>query len=132
MKAIPANFHDLIDDQNPVIAFLGTTMPDGSPQVTPVWFNVADPYILINSAKGRVKDQNIRASPKIALTFLDPANDYRYIMVRGSVVEITEEGAVDHIDALARKYIGQEKYPWIGVDTRVKYKIQPEKVSVQG
>lgn len=123
---------DLLSDEKKAFAFLATIMDDGSPQVTPIWFNVDDRHILINSAKGRIKDLNMRARPQVAISILDPDNNYRYVQFRGKVVEITEEGADDHIDALAYKYTGQEKYPFRSEgEVRVTYKILPENVDLK-
>jgi PPOX class probable F420-dependent enzyme len=129
MQAIPEQFHDLLKDETKAFLFLATTMKDGSPQVTPIWFNHDETHILINSAKGRLKDKNMRARPRVAFVIQDPANAYRYIQIRGRVVEITEEGADDHIDALMMKYRGQPKYPYRAKgEVRVTYKILPEKI----
>ena len=104
MKNIPKNFQDLFADETRAFLFLATTMDDGSPQVTPVWFNTDGQYLLINSAKGRIKDRNMRNRPRIAVAIMDPKDPYRYIQLRGKVVEITEEGARQHINTLAKKY----------------------------
>jgi PPOX class probable F420-dependent enzyme len=105
-------------------------MADGSPQVTPVWIDYDGEYLRVNSAKGRLKDRNIRRDPRVAVSLLDPDNPYRYVQVRGRVVEITEEGADAHIDSLAKKYTGADKYAnhQPGV-VRVIYKIKPENFS---
>lgn len=106
-------------------------MDDGTPQVTPVWFNTDGENILVNSAKGRVKDKNMRARPKIALVIMDLSDPYRYIQIRGRVVEITEAGAREHINTLSKKYTGREKYvPRRGAqdEVRVIYKIYPDRV----
>jgi PPOX class probable F420-dependent enzyme len=133
MKLVPESYQDLLRDETKALAHLGTIMPDGSPQVTPVWFSVDGETIMINSAEGRVKDRNMRARPKVALAILDPSNPYRYMQIRGRVVEITREGADAHIDALALKYTGNPVYqgrkPGM---VRVIYKIQPESVTAQG
>ena len=108
-------------------AHLTTLMPDGSPQVTPVWVDYQDGYIMVNSARGRQKDRNIRRDTRVALSILDPENPYRYLQVRGRVVEMSETGADAHIDKLAFKYLGQEKYPNRRPgETRVIYKILPK------
>jgi PPOX class probable F420-dependent enzyme len=125
MRTIDPALLDLIEDGTRAYAFLGTIMPDGSPQVTPVWFNTDDEHILINSAEGRVKDRNMRARPAVAMTIIDMKNPYRYLQVRGRVVEITEEGAVDHISTLSVKYTGGPFSVPAG-ETRVIYKIKPE------
>lgn len=130
---IPDSHKDLLLDETRAFVFLATLMKDGSPQVTPIWFNTDGTHILVNSAQGRTKDKNMRARPQVALAIADPRNPYRYIQIRGRVVEITEEGASDHIDALAGKYTGTPKYQWHRPDVvRVTYKILPEHVSVMG
>lgn len=129
MNSIPEKLQDLLNDEVKAYAFLSTIMPDGTPQVTPVWFNKSDTHILINSAAGRVKDRNMRSRPNVALCITDPSNPYRYLQVRGEVEEITTEGADAHIDALAFKYTGNEKYQWRNSsEQRVTYKIKPVKV----
>lgn len=130
MKLIPEKYRDLITDETRAYAFLATLMPDGSPQVTPVWFNIDGELILINSAKGRVKDRNMRARPQVALAIIDMADPYRYLQVRGRVIEITEEGAPEHFDALYRKYTEREQSPPRPWEVRVIYKIYPDKVVV--
>src|SRR5829696_225377 len=104
-KLIPDKYMDLFE--KPAFAHLATLMADGSPQVTPVWVDYDGKHVRINSAKGRVKDRNIRRDPRIALSIQDPANPYRYLEVRGRVVDITEEGANHHIDRLSQKYLGK-------------------------
>jgi PPOX class probable F420-dependent enzyme len=131
LKEVPENFLDLLADETRAFAYLATTMKDGSPQVTPVWFNTDGAYILVNSAKGRVKDRNMRKRPQVALAIADPKDPYRYLSVRGSVVEIAEEGAIAHIDTLAKKYRGVDLYQGPRVD-RVIYKIKPEKINTRG
>ncbi len=114
-------------------ANLGTLMSDGSPQVTPVWFDYDGHHIRVNSALGRVKDKNIRRDPRVSLSIQDPDNPYRYIQIRGKVVDITQSGADDHIDSLALKYLGQPKYPYRQAnEVRVLYKIELEKVQTMG
>jgi PPOX class probable F420-dependent enzyme len=125
MRTIDPDLLDLIEDETRAYAFLGTIMPDGSPQVTPVWFNSDDEHILINSAKGRVKDKNMRARPAVAMTIIDMKNPYRYLHVRVKVVEITDEAAVEHISTLSIKYTGGPFSVPEG-ETRVIYKIKPE------
>jgi PPOX class probable F420-dependent enzyme len=131
LKEVPKGFLDLLADETRAFAYLATTMKDGSPQVTPVWFNTDGEYILVNSAKGRVKDRNMRKRPQVALVIADPKDPYRYLSVRGTVVEITEEGAIAHIDILAKKYRGVDVYQGPRVD-RVIYKIKPEKINTRG
>jgi PPOX class probable F420-dependent enzyme len=127
---VPEGFKDLL--QKKAFAHLATIMPDGSPQSTPVWFDVDGELIRVNSARGRVKDRNMRRNPKVALSIQDPDNPYRYLGIRGRVVDITEQGADAHIDALARKYLGKD-YPFRQPgEVRVMYKIRPERVSSMG
>jgi PPOX class probable F420-dependent enzyme len=130
---IPETHRDLLTDEKKAFAYLGTIMPDGSPQVTPVWFNTDGENILINSAKGRIKDRNMRLHPQVTLCIQDPSNSYRYLQIRGTVVEITAEGADDHIDALTFKYRGLPKYPSRQPgEQRVKYTIHIEKTDAHG
>jgi len=130
---VPQSHQDLLKDETKAFAILATLMGDGSPQITPIWFNTDEKHILLNSAEGRVKDRNMRAHPEVALAILDPEDPYRYIQIRGRVAEITEEGAEDHIDALAFKYKGLRRYdgrkPGM---VRVIYKILPQKVTKSG
>jgi PPOX class probable F420-dependent enzyme len=133
MAAIPEKFKDLFTDQKKAFADLATVMPDGSPQVTPVWFDFKDGIIRLNSARGRTKDRNMRANAKVALSIMDPTNPYRHIQVRGRVKRVTEEGGFQHIDTLAKKYLGQDKYPWNKPDdVRVLYEVEPLTFSTMG
>ena len=128
---IPDKYRDLFIKQ--AFAHLGTIMPDGSPQVTPVWVDYDGGYIRVNTAKGRVKDKNMRQNKKVALSITDPENPYRHLAVRGQVEEVTEQGADAHIDSLAKKYLGKDKYPFRQPgEVRVIYKIRPEKVVANG
>lgn len=130
---IPATHLELISDQSKAFLYLATIMPDGSPQVTPVWFNTDGDDILINTAKGRVKERNMRHRPHVALCIQDPSNPYHYLQLRGSVVEITMDGADEHIDALAYKYLGVPKYPSRQPgEQRVKFRINISKVDAHG
>ena len=129
MKNIPDSHQDLLADEKKAFVYLATIMPDGSPQITPIWFNTDGEHILLNSVKGRVKDRNIRARPTIALCISDPNNPYRYLQIRGRVVEITMDAAEAHIDALNLKYRGNPNYPRHHPDyPRVTYKVLAEKV----
>ena len=121
-QVIPEQYKDLLEKQ--VFGNLGTLMKDGSPQVTPVWVDYDGQYVRINSAKGRVKDLNIRRDPRVAISLQDPANPYRYLEIRGRVTEITEVGADDHINKLS-----QFRQPG---EVRVVYRIEPHKVSSMG
>ncbi|MBI1745146.1 MAG: PPOX class F420-dependent oxidoreductase [Acidobacteria bacterium] len=122
---IPSQYVDLLSQRS--FASLATLMPDGSPQVTPVWFDYDGAYLLVNSARGRQKDRNMRRNAKVSLAIMDPANPYRYLEVRGSVMEITEQGAKEHINKMAKKYLDVDQYPYSQPgEVRVIYKIKPE------
>jgi len=127
-EGIPEQFRDLL--QKRAFANLATLMPDGRPQVTPVWFDYDGKYFIVNTAKGRMKDRNMRREPRVSLAIMDPDNPYRYLEVRGRVAEVAENGAADHIDKLARKYLGVDKYPYAQPgEQRVMFKIEPERFS---
>ena len=131
MAVIPDNYLDLL--QKKAFASLATVMPDGSPQVTPVWFNYNDGVVRVNTAKGRVKANNMREGSPVALAIIDPDNPYRYIQVRGRVRQVREQGAQEHINALSKKYLGQDKYPFAQPgEVRVMYEIEPTSISVMG
>lgn len=130
-QSIPEKYLDLF--KKPAFANLATLMPDGRPQVTPVWIDYDGKYVLFNSAKGRVKDKNIRRDPRVSIAIQDPENPYRYLEVRGRVVEITQNGADDHINKLSQKYLGKPVYPYRQPgEVRVLYKIEPQKVNSMG
>jgi PPOX class probable F420-dependent enzyme len=114
-------------------AHLATIGTDGAPQVTPVWCDLDGGTVRINTARGRVKDRNLQRDPRVALSVLDPDNPYRYVQVRGRVSGMTEQGADAHIDALAKKYLGQDRYPYRRPgEVRVIVTIRPESVQVMG
>jgi PPOX class probable F420-dependent enzyme len=128
---IPSAYLDLF--QKPAFASLTTLMPDGSPQVTPVWCDFDAGQIVFNSARGRQKDRNVRRDPRVAMALIDPANPYRYLQIRGRVVEITEQDADAHIDKLAKKYMGVDQYPFRQPgEVRVIYKVEPEHTNASG
>lgn len=129
---IPESHQDLLSDNLKAFVYLATIMKDGTPQVTPVWFSWNGVQILINSAQGRLKDRNMRQRPNVALVIQDPANPYRYLEIRGKVVDITTEGAVDHINFLSMKYKGNPNYKIAPGDLRVIYRIMPENVHAYG
>jgi len=130
-NVIPEKYRDLF--QKRAFASLGTLMPDGSVQVTPVWVDYDGTHVIFNSAKGRQKDRNVRRDPRVALAVIDPENPYRYLEIRGKVAEITEDGAAEHIDKMAKKYLGVDKYPYAQPgEVRVLYKIRPEHTTVMG
>ena len=120
----PENYMDLFKEETKAFLFLATTMPDGSPQVTPVWFDHDGEHILINTNEGRVKDVNMKARPKVAMAIQDPSTPYRYLQVRGEVVETIREGADEHINKLALRY---DNKPWTYREgqKRIIFKIKP-------
>jgi PPOX class probable F420-dependent enzyme len=125
VAAIPENYLDLT--QKKAFAQFATLMPDGSPHVSPVWFEYDGKEILVNSAKGRVKDRNVRRDPRVGIDIVDPDNPYRHLSIRGRVVDITEKGADEHIDKLSKKYTGKDKYPNRKPgEVRVIYRIELE------
>jgi PPOX class probable F420-dependent enzyme len=127
MAGIPEKYRDLFEKKG--FAHVATVGPDGSPQVTPVWVDYDGTHVRFNTAKGRVKVKNLEGNPKVALSIQDPDNPYRYVQVRGRIAETTEKGADAHIDSLAKKYLGQDKYPYRkDGEVRVTYKILPEHV----
>ena len=131
MPAIPEKYHDLFNKK--AFASLATLMPDGKPQVTPVWADFDGQHVIVKSAKGRVKDRNMRRDPRVSLALIDPDNPYRYLQLQGRVVEITENGADQHIDKMAKKYLGVDKYPGRQPgEVRVIYKIEPERAQTMG
>lgn len=132
MAEIPEKYLDLFDSKK-TLAHLATLMADGSPQASPVWIDREDQIIVINSAEGRVKDKNIRRDARVALSLVDPDNPYRALMIRGRVVSISTEGADDHADRMAKKYLGMSKYPFKQPgEVRVLYRIQLERVTGMG
>ena len=130
-QVIPEKYRDLF--QKRAFASLGTLMPDGRPQVTPVWVDFDGQHVIFNSAKGRQKDRNVRRDPRVAMAIVDPDNPYRYMEIRGKVAEITEQGADEHIDKMAKKYLDVDKYPYRQPgEVRVMYKIRPEHATTMG
>jgi PPOX class probable F420-dependent enzyme len=130
-SVIPDKYLDLFDKK--VFAGLATLMPDGSPQVTPVWIDYDGENVVFNTAVGRQKDKNLQADGRVSLEMVDPDNPYRYLEVRGKVVERTTNGADDHINKMAKKYIGKDVYPFRQPgEVRVIYKIKPEHTTSMG
>lgn len=131
MAQIPANFLDLL--QKKAFGQLATLMPDGSPQVSPVWIDYDGRYILVNTAKGRVKDRNMRRDPRVGMDIMDPDDPYRHLSMRGRVAETTEQGAEEHIHKMAKKYLGADRYPNMQPgEVRVLHKIEPTHTYTMG
>jgi PPOX class probable F420-dependent enzyme len=132
MVSIPDKYLDLLQ-QKKAFAELATVMPDGTPQVTPVWFDYAGGKMRVNTAKGRVKARNLKPGSPVALSIMDPDNSYRYVQIRGRVVSAQENGADAHIDSLAKKYLDKDKYPFRQPgEMRIMYEIEPLSVSGMG
>ncbi len=131
--AIPQSGRDLL--ARPIVVAFATANPDGQPQVTPVWASMEGDQVWINSAVGRRKDRNVRANPKVTVLCIDPENDFNWVEIRGEVVEFDEsEAAIAHINKLSGQYAGNDDYYAFnpggrGEETRVIYKIQPNKVN---
>jgi len=120
----PPNYLDLLDEKTKALLYLATTMPNGSPQVTPVWFDTDGDYIRVNTNEGRIKDRNMKARPHVAMVIQDPHDPYRYLGIRGEVVSHTTEGADEHINKLSIQY---DDKPWTyrNGQRRIIYKIRP-------
>lgn len=129
LPGVPEHLRHLLRDETRAFAFLSTLMPDGSPQLTPVWFDVTDGRIRVNTAEGRVKWRNMRRDRRVAISMLDPDNPYNYLQIRGEVEAWSTEGARDHIDRLAGKYQGAAKYGGPADEQRVIFTIRPDAVS---
>lgn len=128
MNTIPTDYRDLLD--RPITVSLATLMKDGSPQVQPVWCSFDGRHILVNTEKHRQKYRNLSLRRKATILAVDPADDGRWLEIRGVVVEETEKGANAHIDELARLYLGVEKYPYHQPgDVRVIFRIAPQRVA---
>lgn len=128
MDEIPEEYEELFGQKT--FAHFATLMEDGTPQVTPVWVDYDGEHVLINTARGRQKERNVERDPKVGVSILDPNDPYTYISIRGEVAEVTEEGAVEHIDSLAQRYMDVEEYPFHGDEdgARVIIKIRPDRV----
>lgn len=132
MQSIPADYHDLFE--KPTIAHLSTLLPDGSPHAAPVWIDYDGDTgrLLVNTERGRRKEKNVRKDPRVAVSMTDPENPYRMLSVRGEVVETTTEGAREHIDELAKRYMDEDEYPNPIQTERVILVIAVEHVATMG
>ena len=130
-QAISPGFRKLLGE--PAFCQLATIMPDGSPQITQLWVETDGEHVLINTNEGSQKEKNVSRDPRVAVNVVDPANAWRIAMVRGRVVEVTTEGAIEQIDRLAKKYIGRDTYPFHQPGrVRTTIKISPEKINEVG
>ena len=131
MAVVPDKYLDLLGAKK-AFANIATVLKDGTPQVTPVWFDYTGGKIRVNTARGRVKSRTMRKGVSVALSITDPENPYRYLQIRGRVVNVTENGADAHIDSLAHKYLGQN-YPFRQPgEVRVLYEIEPTSAQAMG
>ncbi|MHB9288751.1 PPOX class F420-dependent oxidoreductase [Halobacteriales archaeon Cl-PHB] len=126
MGPIPAEYHDLFEKRT--FAHVGTLLPNGAPHVTPVWvdYDADAGHLLVNTENHRQKTKNVEANPEVGVSMVDPDDPYRALSVVGEVVEITTEGARDHIDALSRRYTGEDYQPEIQSE-RVLLRIRPDR-----
>jgi PPOX class probable F420-dependent enzyme len=128
---IPEKYLDLLTTKLS-FANVATVMPDGSPQVTPVWIDYDGTHVVFNTAKGRVKERNLKVGSPVAISISDPDDPYRYLQVRGEVAEIVEPDP-GQIDRLAKKYLGVDSYPYRREgEVRITYKIKPNKSQTMG
>jgi PPOX class probable F420-dependent enzyme len=130
VQTIPESYRDIFEKR--AFAHVATVDADGEPQVTPVWVDYDGTHILINSARGRKKDRNLRERPQVAVSIQDPDNPYRYIGLQGRVAEITEEGAEEMMHRFAKKYFDRDRYALAEDEVRVIYRIEPQRVWVMG
>jgi len=128
---LPADLIDLMHQASP--CFISTTMPDGSSQLTLTWVDTDGANVLINTVEGFQKVKNVRRDPRVAVAVSDPSNPSRYHSVRGKVIDISAEGAREHIEELAQRYLGAP-YPWYGGrdQTRLILTIEPQSVHSVG
>lgn len=131
MASVPEEFHDLFEHQT--FAHFATKMADGTPHVTPVWvdYDSEADRVLVNTARGRQKERNVRHNPQVGLSMVDPDDSYRFLSIQGEVDERREEGAVEHINELAGRYMGVEEYPGLEEEegARVQIRIRPTTVT---
>lgn len=131
MVSIPASHRDILEGKN--FAYIATLMPGGAPQNTPVWIDVDGDIVVFNTADGRQKARNLDRDGRVAIAVHDSENPYRYLQIRGHVVEKAFEGADAHIDKLAKKYMGVDLYPGhTDTEKRVIYRIQADSVQTMG
>lgn len=128
MAEIPEEYHDLFEKQT--FAHFASLMPDGAPHAVPVWVGYDGEHLLVNTTDARRKTRNVENDPRVAVSMVDPDDPYRSLNVQGEVVEVTEDGAVEHINELTQRYMGQEEYPNLGDEegARVIVKVRPDNV----
>jgi PPOX class probable F420-dependent enzyme len=130
-ETIEGRAREILNDKN--FAHVATIREDGTPHVTPVWVDVDDGHVVLNTAEGRAWPKLARRDPRVTITVQNLENPYEYVTIRGRVDEVTDEGADEHIDSMAKKYLGEDEYPFRQPgEERIKFRIRPEKVTVQG
>jgi PPOX class probable F420-dependent enzyme len=127
---LPDNLLTLLRGPSP--CFVTTLMPDGSPQITETWVDTDGDHVVVNTFEHSQKWRNVRRDPRVAVAIADPENFSRYFAVRGNVIEVTTDGAADHIEELSQRYLGTPYPAYGGPVTRVKLIIEPAKVSGVG
>ena len=125
----PESHQDLLLDEKRALGYLATVMPEGSPQLTPVWFSYENGEIKINTKRGRVKEKNMSARPQVALVVQTPGDTLRFLQIRGVATGAAEEGAVDHIERLSQKYDGKPFRSLFQNEVRVMFTIEPSSIS---
>jgi PPOX class probable F420-dependent enzyme len=125
---IPDSHKDLIEGTYNIV--LTTVMPDGQPQTTPIWCNTDGEHIFINCMSNFCKTKNMQANPKVTVFVFDPQNPLRNMEIRGTVVEMTEDGAEDHLDDLTELYTGQRPFFGVSVPTEMRDKLTPVKIKI--
>ncbi|WP_433623353.1 PPOX class F420-dependent oxidoreductase [Halomicrococcus sp. NG-SE-24] len=129
MTTIPDRYDDLFERET--LAHFATVLPDGAPHVVPVWVDRDDDHLLVNTVRGTRKERNVRQDRRVALSLVDPDDPNRFLAVRGEVVTATEDGAVEHVNRLARRYMDVEEYPRLGEESgpRLLLRIRPDEVT---
>ncbi len=130
--SIPAEYLDLLTREKRAFAHVALALADGTPHVSPIWFDWDGTHVVLNTARGRVKDRVMHRHPPVALSIVDPADWERYVLIRGRVVDETEQGAWDRICDLREKYQGDRNFRRVPGQVRVTYKILPEHVFASG
>lgn len=126
-ESLEGRARELLEEPN--FCMVGSIRKDGSPHINPVWVDVEDGLVLLNSSEGRAWPANVRRDPRVTLTVPNNENPYEYVEIRGRVVEDTHDGAKEHIDKMAMKYLGQEEYPYLQPgEQRIIFKVEPERV----
>ena len=131
MAELPDEAKELL--RKPTLAHVATLMADGAPQSSPVWIDVDGDVVTFSTKEGRLKPENLRRDPRVAISAVDPDEPTRQVLIRGRVTEITTEGAAEQADELTKKYMGIDKYPFDQPgDVRLRVRVEPERVMFRG